>query len=69
MVLESEATVIARELGVCSSPTTAAPADKTQSFDTTFTVSFRGTKIPLCRDLSSEENVKVGFNFFPLVQE
>ena len=69
MVLESEAIMIAEELCACSSPTIPAPGDKTQNSATSFTVSFRGTKMPVSTDLSSEENVKVSVNFFSLVEE
>ena len=70
MVLESEAILIAEELCACSSPTIPAPGDKTQSSATSFTVSFRGTKMPVSTDLCSEENVKVSVNFFfSLVEE
>jgi len=69
MVLESEAILIAEELCSCSSPTISALGDKTQNSASSFTVSFRGTKMPVSTDLSAEENVKVSVNFFSLVEE
>ena len=68
MALESEAILIAEELCACSSPTISPLGDKTQNSASSFTVSFRGTKMPVSTDLSSAENVKVSVNFFSLVE-